>query len=299
MPKGKEREPNELATLDRGHVLAKAQALDPKIIESLVTNGDMSRLTPNQVVDYYNYRCHQAGLDPSAKPFDKLKLNGKEILYANATATQQLCKIHQLTTQVVSRETVEGVYVVCIRVSSPDGRSSDNMGAVPIKGLAGDGMANAMMKATTKAIRRTVLAHCGLGMLDETEVDTIPNVVRNIQAPAWEEEQIQEANSICDLIQKAALDKYKNPDLARRGADKYRDQIGKPSFLEWMAQAEEAMRKLIPEDVVEVVAEEAHPETIAQEPESEPVAPPEKPEPRKRNLKPVTLADYGYDDNPA
>jgi hypothetical protein len=31
-----------------------------------------------------------------------------------------------------------------------------------------------MMKASTKAIRRTVLSHVGLGMMDETEVDTIP-----------------------------------------------------------------------------------------------------------------------------
>ena len=49
------------------------------------------------------------------------------------------------------------------------------MGAVDIKGLAGEKLANALMKATTKAIRRTVLAHCGLGMLDETELETIPS----------------------------------------------------------------------------------------------------------------------------
>jgi hypothetical protein len=40
------------------------------------------------------------------------------------------------------------------------------------------------MKATTKAIRRTVLAHCGLGMLDETELDTIPaNQYQKVDMP--------------------------------------------------------------------------------------------------------------------
>jgi len=34
---------------------------------------------------------------------------------------------------------------------------------------------NALMKAVTKAKRRVTLSICGLGMLDETEVETIPS----------------------------------------------------------------------------------------------------------------------------
>jgi hypothetical protein len=52
------------------------------------------------------------------------------------------------------------------------------MGAVPVDNLKGEAKANAMLKATTKAIRRAVLAHCGLGMMDETEVETIPGAAR-------------------------------------------------------------------------------------------------------------------------
>ena len=43
------------------------------------------------------------------------------------------------------------------------------------KALVGVDLANAFMKAHTKAIRRTTLAMCGLGFLDETEVSDIPN----------------------------------------------------------------------------------------------------------------------------
>lgn len=148
--------------------------LDPGIIESLVIGGDLSRLTAPQKVSFYNYRCKQAGLDPAAKPFDLLKLNGKEILYANASCTQQLCGIHKLKVAITARDKVDDIYTVCARVESPDGRYSENMGAVPLTNLRGEALANAMLKATTKAIRRTVLAHLGLGMLDETEVQTIP-----------------------------------------------------------------------------------------------------------------------------
>lgn len=113
--------------------------------------------------------------DPSAKPFDLLVLSGKKVLYANAGATQQLSNLHGLSTAITNRERVENVYVVSVRCTGKDGRSSENQGAVDIAGLNGEKLANALMKATTKAIRRTVLAHCGLGMLDETELDTIPS----------------------------------------------------------------------------------------------------------------------------
>lgn len=160
--------------------------LDPAVISSLVINGDLKGLTNEQRVAYYNYRCQQAGLDPAAKPFDLLTLNGKQILYANASATQQLCGTRGLSVQITAREKAEDVYIVCARVTDQTNRTTENTGAVSIGGLKGDALANAMMKATTKAIRRTVLAHCGLGMLDETETETISGAVRepiDIAAP--------------------------------------------------------------------------------------------------------------------
>ena len=152
----------------------KEQSLDPAVIESIVVKGDLSGLDKTQKVAYYNFRCQQAGLDPAAKPFDLLTLNGKQILYANAGATQQLCAIHKLSTQITHRERFDDVYVVSCRVTGADGRVSENQGAVSVGNARGDALANAILKATTKAIRRSVLSHCGLGMLDETEVETIP-----------------------------------------------------------------------------------------------------------------------------
>jgi hypothetical protein len=174
--------------------------LDPKVIESIVMNGDLSKLQPAQKVAYYNYRCSQAGLDPAAKPFDLLKLNGKEVLYANAQCTQQLCAIHKLSTQVTHREKMDDIYLVSVRVTGADGRLSENQGAVAVAHLKGDALANAVLKATTKAIRRAVLAHCGLGMLDETEAETIPNARMEpmVQVPT------EAAPSISEILAKPA-----------------------------------------------------------------------------------------------
>ena len=158
--------------------MSELRTLSSEIISKLVIGGDLSGLSPAQKVEFYNYRCQQAGLDPAAKPFDLLTLNGKQILYANATATQQLTGIHSLSHQITGRELTDGIYCVFCRVTSPDGRSTENMGAVPVDKLQGEAKANAFLKATTKAIRRTVLAHMGLGLMDETEVETIPNAAK-------------------------------------------------------------------------------------------------------------------------
>ena len=171
-----------------GAVVPK-DVLDPAIQESIVLRGDLSGLNEQQKKNYYLFRCRQVGLDPAAKPFDLLKLNGKEILYANAGATQQLCSIHKLSTQITHRERIDDIYVVSVRVTAADGRVSENQGAVSVGAARGDALANAILKATTKAIRRAVLAHCGLGMMDETEVETIPGAVR--AAPAVETQEVQ------------------------------------------------------------------------------------------------------------
>src|SRR6516162_3098534 len=55
----------------------------------------------------------------------------------------------------------------------PNGRIDTSIGAVSIGGLKGDNKCNALMKAETKAKRRLTLSICGLGMLDETEIETV------------------------------------------------------------------------------------------------------------------------------
>ena len=148
--------------------------IQPEILERLVTQGDCAVLSSQQRVDYYTYRCRAMGLDPATQPFEYLKLNGKLVLYAKAAAAQQLSKSRNLSVEIVSQSKVDDLFVVHARVKGADGRSTDNIGATTIGNLKGDALANAMLKAVTKAQRRAIFAHEGLGMLDETEIETIP-----------------------------------------------------------------------------------------------------------------------------
>lgn len=145
-----------------------------QILESVIVKGDLKDLTPVERVTYYRQVCESIGVNPLTQPFQYITLNGRLTLYATRACTDQLRDVRHLTANVVSRERIDDVYVVTVRVTAPDGRSDESIGAVAIGGLKGDQLANALMKCETKGKRRATLSLVGLGWLDESEVETIP-----------------------------------------------------------------------------------------------------------------------------
>lgn len=151
--------------------------IEPELISALVIKGDLSGLNQEQKVQYYRLFCERLGLDPLTQPFKLLSLQGKQVLYCDRSGAQQLNKKHGVSHEIKTRESSGDLYIVTCRASLPDGRFTESIGAVNVKGLAGDNLANAMMKGETKAKRRATLDLLGLGILDETETETIPNAV--------------------------------------------------------------------------------------------------------------------------
>lgn len=151
---------------------------DAALIESVIIQGDLSRLTPAQKVSYYNNLCESLGLNTLTKPFDYMKFQGREVLYANKGCAEQLRMIHDIGLKVVSTAKIDDVFVVTAEAVTPSGRTDSSTGAVSIAGLNGVELANAMMKAETKAKRRVTLSICGLNMLDELEVETLPREIK-------------------------------------------------------------------------------------------------------------------------
>ena len=169
-------EKSDIAVRENG--AAPATAPPDDAIMKLVVDGDCSKLSPAALTQLYRYRCASIGLDPACTPFALIKLNGKLVMYALKACTDQLTALHRLSVEIVSEQTEAGIRVVRARVSGPSGRVGEDMGAVTVHNLQGDALCNAMMKAVTKAKRRAVLSFCGLGMLDESELETIPSVAR-------------------------------------------------------------------------------------------------------------------------
>lgn len=148
------------------------QKHEPEIVSNLVIHGDLGKLDPKQKVEYYKLFCERLGLDPLTQPFKILNLNGKEVLYCDRSGAAQLNKKHGVSHEIKSRDTQNELYIVTCRASMRD-RFTESIGAVSVKGLSGDNLANAMMKSETKAKRRATLDLLGLGILDETETETI------------------------------------------------------------------------------------------------------------------------------
>jgi hypothetical protein len=162
---------------------AVAKREPTEIIEQVVAKGDLKELTPAQRTDYYRAVCESIGLNPLTKPFEYITLNNKLTLYARKDATDQLRKLHSVSVQIVSRDRIDDVYAVTARATDATGRTDESIGAVSIGTLKGDALCNALMKAETKAKRRVTLSICGLGMLDEAELETMPPMVALPEPP--------------------------------------------------------------------------------------------------------------------
>lgn len=160
------------------------------MVEQLVIGGDLSKLTAAQRVTYYRAVCESVGLNPLTKPFDYITLNGRLTLYPTKGATDQVRSVRGIHVTRLERERADDLAIVTAYGRDRHGRQDSSTGAVSIKGLQGEALANALMKAETKAKRRLTLSLAGLGMLDEVEVEATPG--------AWRQEVDAETGELLD-----------------------------------------------------------------------------------------------------
>ena len=144
-----------------------------QVIERVITSGDLAKMTPAERVAFYWRTCESLGLNALTRPFEFLNLNGKLTMYARKDATDQLRKLNAVSVTELRRERDDelGLLTVYARGRDKSGREDEATGVVSTKGLAGEALANAAMKAETKAKRRLTLSLVGLGFLDESEVE--------------------------------------------------------------------------------------------------------------------------------
>lgn len=163
-------------------------------------------------------------------------LDRKLVLYAKKDCTDQLRKMQKTSVNIASRERIGDVYCVTARATAPDGRFDESMGVVSLTKketvwdegrnrhvptgniipLSGDDLANALMKAETKSKRRVTLSIVGLGMLDETEIENIPESQRIVAEEPFGEEARNQGP--------------KEPAKSQRTGRQAQNETGKPSL---------------------------------------------------------------------
>lgn len=154
--------------------IANVQENDAALAAIAATKNDLSQMTEEQRAQLYGAVCRSIGLNPLTSPFEYIKLNGKLTLYAKKGATDQIRDLRNISITSIVEKELNGVLMVTVTAQDGKGRTDSDVGAVVTKGLQGEALANAYMKAITKAKRRVTLSLAGLGFLDESETDTIP-----------------------------------------------------------------------------------------------------------------------------
>ena len=154
-------------------------------LEKVILSNDLTALTPNERMEHYRAVCDSIGLNPLTNPFQYIVLNNKLTLYATKACTDQLRQIKGISINISEQKRDGDVYIVTVTARDSTGREDTDVGVVHLAKrdfksggsvpMTGDDLANAIMKCITKAKRRVTLSICGLGMLDESEVETIPN----------------------------------------------------------------------------------------------------------------------------
>lgn len=185
----------------------KGNGRDLELLKQVyITTGDLTGFTPNELMAIHDFECKRMHFDPLSRPFDLLELNGKKVWYYNKNGAAQARARDEISVQIKSAVLVDDIYVVTAVVTNTKGRSVESTGAVPLvieekiwdsekpNGKDSNGewrkrggykttgwikaspveRANLMAKAETKAIRRATLSMLGTGMLDESEVESIP-----------------------------------------------------------------------------------------------------------------------------
>ncbi len=174
-----------------------------RALEKVIIANDLANLTVAERVNYYMGLCASLQLNPLSRPFDYLILSNKLTLYANKNAAEQIRDRRGISARIVGREKIDDLLILTAEAVTRDGRVDQSLGVVSLAGVRGDALANAYMKAETKAKRRVTFSIASLGMLDETEVDSIPGARRV---------QVSEAG---DLVLDAERPQIESPVLQR------------------------------------------------------------------------------------
>ncbi|MBT9258254.1 MAG: hypothetical protein KM310_00650 [Clostridiales bacterium] len=121
----------------------------------------------------------QHGLDPDSEPFRWIRVRNQEqpVLYADRTTVDQLMKIYGLSADIIDQgfeRFDSGILVAWAKARVTDGaKSRVSLGAVRAPAHSAFEIANALMKAETKAVRRAVIRFLALPVVDESELDTM------------------------------------------------------------------------------------------------------------------------------
>lgn len=143
---------------------------------------DLSKLEAPALKQYLREVSVFVKLDPDMELLDTIWMQNENgqgqslVVYARRGTAEILRQIHAVNTDSLTHEEVAGSIVFTAKGHDGSGRTECATGAKYIELLAGKARDNAIMTASTRALRRLTMQFTGLGILDESEVHAVePN----------------------------------------------------------------------------------------------------------------------------
>ncbi len=162
--------------------------IKPDVMSKFLRTGDVIHFNDEEKLQIMHMICKRLGVDPISRPLELLKLPGtdkmpaREIWYLSATGCELIAGIWKMSFRIKEKgiEKDEGVAYYVIEGKIPDTDRVDEATAYvecgtrltngEVKLWFGTQMANARMKAETKARRRLIRRLTGLDFIDEDDI---------------------------------------------------------------------------------------------------------------------------------
>ncbi len=158
---------------------------------NLIIQHDLSKLSVEQLAQYLRAVSEFIGLDPDLNALDTIWMQNENgpgqslVVYARrGTAEILRNKLGIEVSFLTQAITPQGSIVYTATGKNKQGRQEIAVGSKFVSGLTGKALDDAIMTASTRALRRLTMQFTSLGILDESEVGAIKGTTENPAAGA-------------------------------------------------------------------------------------------------------------------
>src|SRR6266436_2599260 len=144
--------------------------------KKFVVKHHLDQLSAEELTRYLREVSTFIGLDPDLGGLDTIWLDNESgvgrtlVPYAKRGTAEILRNIYQVDVQELSHTLVKGSIVFAAAGKNGKNRVERAIGSKYIEGLIGKALDNAIMTASTRALRRLTMQFTTLGILDESEI---------------------------------------------------------------------------------------------------------------------------------
>jgi hypothetical protein len=163
--------------------------MEKNMSKTLVIQHDLSALSEDQLTQYKRDVSVFIGLDPDLNGLDTVWMPNENgpgkslVLYARRGTAEILRNIKQIEVTSLTNSMVKGS-IVFTAIGRSEGRQEIATGSKYIEQLAGRALDDAIMTASTRALRRLTMQFTSLAILDESEVRGVQGNTDNPAAGA-------------------------------------------------------------------------------------------------------------------